>query len=963
MVWQKKSLNGLCIAHLNVHFLLNKTNEVSTLLDKPHKLTHIIGLSETRLVNDVDNNLLYIQNYSTPFRRNMGNHPRHRGLAFYVHDSIHHVVSRREDLEHENIESIWLEIKQPHAAPRLIAFIYRNPGALETTWVSEFTDMMDKASNISKDILLLGDFNIHNPDTDMNWSSTTKAFGLEQLVSEPTRVCSTRASILDHIYKSSNIMITNVEVSSDTISDHYAISCLWLFKLIKTPTKGHTTVEYRSFKRFTEAAFLFDLSGLDFNTVYNCENPDDALFLFHNILIGAVNKHAPLRHKRVKHETLPSWLKHNIIHEMELRDYYHKNKMPEYKSQRNRVTQQVRDAKKEYFNSLLQHEKDTKHIWRAINIITNKKSNRQNIIPLAPDTLNSYFLSNPSNLANSKYGEYNDDFCIPTFLKEFCVSKLGKSTSFKIPLLAVYEVGKLVSDLKNKKTMGPDSLTAYLLKLALPFIVEPLTYIYNMCIEQSTFPSLLKSAKVIPLPKSKNLNDPGNYRPISILSVLSKPLERHVHCHLLSFLETHSLVVPSQSGFRPMHSCQTALTNMCDNWLSAMNNSALVGAVFLDFKKAFDTVNHSILINKLNVYLGEQLSTSFFKSYLKDREQYVYINGKRSKTGVINSGVPQGSILGPLLFCLYINDLPLSVSRNARLVSNLSDANDVTTDTCLDISCDVTNDLFADDASLYTTNKDPIIIEKSLQKSLQLTTEWCEHNRMIIHPDKTKCMIISTRQKLQREPLHLKLFIGKQQIDQVNQHKVLGVTLDNEFKWLPHLDNVLKQVSRNLYLLSQLRRMADMDSLLLFFYAHILPHINYSSNIWDGCADQHMKKLNSLHRRAIKLINSQNDIPTDQKLKDLGVLSLEKQLKLNKAVLLYKVINGLAPEYLNPLCSKPTNRYGSINLRVPFARIDKFKTSFSFSGSSLWNTIPKDIRMKSTLAAFKKAMKGFLSAT
>ena len=111
------------------------------------------------------------------------------------------------------------------------------------------------------------------------------------------------------------------------------------------------------------------------------------------------------------------------------------------------------------------------------------------------------------------------------------------------------------------------------------------------------------------------------------------------------------------------------------------------------------------------------------------------------------------------------------------------------------------------------------------------------------------------------------------------------------------------------------------------------------------------------------MIYSQNDIPTDQKLKDLGVLSLEKQLKLNKAVLLYKVINGLAPEYLNPLCSKPTNRYGSINLRVPFARIDKFKTSFSFSGSSLWNTIPKDIRMKSTLAAFKKAMKGFLSAT
>ena len=126
----------------------------------------------------------------------------------------------------------------------------------------------------------------------------------------------------------------------------------------------------------------------------------------------------------------------------------------------------------------------------------------------------------------------------------------------------------------------------------------------------------------------------------------------------------------------------------------------------------------------------------------------------------------------------------------------------------------------------------------------------------------------------------LKLFIGQQQINQVKQHRVLGVTLDNEFKWLPHLNNVLKSVSRNLYLLSQLRHVADTESLLLFFYGRILPHINYASNVWDGCADQHMKKLNSLHRRAIKLIHSEKNIPTDQKLEKLGVLPLNKQLKI-----------------------------------------------------------------------------------
>ena len=621
MVWRKKSLNGVCISHMNVHFLMNKTNEVATLLDKRNKLTHIIGLSETRLCNDVDNDILFIQNYSTPYRRDIGGHPKHRGLACYIHDSIRHVVSRRIDLEHDRLESMWLQITQAHAAPRLVGFIYRNPGVLETSWVSDFIDMMDGALAISKDIMLLGDFNIHHPETDINWAPTTKAFGLEQLITEPTRVCTTRASMLDHIYKTADIMVTDVEVSSDTISDHYAISCIWLFKLAKTPTKGHTTVEYRSFKRFNEIAFLYALSYVDFDIVYNCTDPDKALYLFYNALMTVINVHAPLRLKRVKFETLPSWLKFNIIHEMELREYYKRNKMVEYKSQRNRVTDLIRDAKRDYFNSLLQHEKNTKHIWRAINVITNKKKTQQNIIPLSPDTLNSHFLAHPPNLANSEYGEFSNDFTNTDILQQFCKSKLKNNQSFEIPLLAVNEVGKLISDLKNKKSMGPDKLTAYLLKLALPYIVEPLTYIYNLSIQQSIFPSLLKDAKVIPLPKSKDLNDPSNYRPISILSVLSKPLERHIHSHLLRYLETNSLLVPSQSGFRPKHSCQTALTKMCDTWLSAINESAMIGAVFLDFRKAFDTVNHFIMIKKLDLYLGDPLSTSFFKSYLEDRHQ------------------------------------------------------------------------------------------------------------------------------------------------------------------------------------------------------------------------------------------------------------------------------------------------------------------------------------------------------
>ena len=959
MVWQKKSLNGLCISHLNVSFLLNKTSQVSALLSKPDKLTHIIGLSETRLSNEVGDDSLFIQNYSTPFRRDMGGQPQHRGLAFYVHDSIRHVVTRQKDLDHVRLESLWLEIKQTHSAPRLVAFIYRNPGTLEDEWVSDFTDMMDSASNISKDILLLGDFNIHQPESDIFWATTFQSFGLDQLISEPTRVCSTKASVLDHIYKTDTIMVTDVEVSDITISDHYAISCTWIFKLVKTPTKGHTTIEFRSFKRFNEAAFLFDVSCINFNDIYNNTTSEESLSAFYDAFLAVIDKHAPLRRKRVKHETLPPWMKYNIILEMELRDYFKRNKMVEYYSQRNRVTQQVRDARRDHFKSLLQHERNTRNIWRAINGVTNKNKSRQHVIPLTPDVLNSFFLSNPSNLTNSQYGEYNNDFSIPESLKHFCQDKLGQNKSFQIPFLAVHEVGKLLTDLKNKKSMGPDVLTAYLLKLALPYIVEPLTFIYNQCIQESVFPSMLKNAKVIPIPKSKDLNDPGNYRPISILSVLSKPLERHVHTHLLHFLESNRLIVPSQSGFRPNHSCQTALTKMCDSWLSAINKRAVTGAVFLDFRKAFDTVNHSILLEKLSLYLGDNLTTSFFRSYLKDRKQYVYINGERSQEGTITSGVPQGSILGPLLFCLYINDLPLKIADIPHIEPSFPN-NKLSKSSPVNIHCNVTNDLFADDGSLYTSSKNIEAVEASLQKSLDLTLDWCDSNRMLVHPDKTKCMIIATRQKKQLDTLSLKLFIGPKQIEQVNQHRVLGVTIDHVLRWLPHLENILKSVSRNLYLLSQLRHVADMESLVLFFYGHILPHINYASNIWDGCADQHIKKLNSFHRRAIKLIDSRKDIPTDQKLKDLGVLPLEKQLKMNKAVLTYKTVCGIAPDYLCSLLRKQTERYDSLNLEPPLPRIDKYKSSFSYSASEIWNSIPKIIRTKPSVSSFKRSVKAYL---
>ncbi|WP_295438308.1 hypothetical protein, partial [Thiolapillus sp.] len=225
--------------------------------------------------------------------------------------------------------------------------------------------------------------------------------------------------------------------------------------------------------------------------------------------------------------------------------------------------------------------------------------------------------------------------------------------------------------------------------------------------------------------------------------------------------------------------------------------------------------------------------------------------------------------------------------------------------------------VFADYSSLHTRGKNIQLVETSLQGRLSEVADWCGSNSMIIHPAKTKSMVIATRQKHQLSPLQLKLTLEKTDIEQVHEHRVLGVTIDAEMKWQSQLSNVCKIVSKKLFLLSQLRYYVNVKARKLFYSAHILSHINYASTLWDGCSEVHLKKLNSLHRRAAKLILSDPSIPTDDKLKTLKLLPLTKQLKYNKAVMMFKVRNGKTPEYIRSLFTRSSSRYGSNNFIPP----------------------------------------------
>lgn len=937
---QSFKLKKLKIGHVNICHLKNKVTDLCAYVSHKQPF-HLFGVTETHINSEISDESIRIPNFS--FCRRDAEKPGHTGIVAYIHDSIRHLVRRRDDLENSNVECIWLEVKGPKSRPLLVSFMYRHPDSL-FSWYDDFWETVDSADIHKKAVLLLGDFNIDLFKSHTSWECTTTAVGLEQLVENPTRVATkldtTTSTLIDHIYSNCPLQVSGVGVGNLSASDHFPVFCSWLCKQPLEAKHCHTTVTYRSFKRFNEANFLNDLRNTPFDLVYQETDPDSALLLWYNLFNPVLDKHAPLRQRRVKKEK-PPWLNKELIDAMEIRDRLKKNKRSdEYKKHRTRVKNLVVKAKKAVYKKMISKGEDTSSLWRAVNMVTRgntkKRSNTANTIPpdLTPEIFNDHFLSTVESLLSST--SQSHEYRCPTKLSDFCHTRTDESDPFVIPPMDIHVVGKMITSLANKKSCGIDEISPKIIKISLPFILDSLTYIYNLAIKCNTFPTLFKSSKVIPLPKSKDVTDVNNYRPISLLSVLSKPLERHVQKHLTNYLESRSLLHSFQSGFRSKHSCQTALTRLVDTWLKSVHEFKITGSLFLDLRKAFDLVNHDILLKKLDLYFCNTDSVSFIKSYLSDRTQSVLLNGRYSSEGAVQHGVPQGSILGPLLFSLYINDLPLHFSSDL-------------------VSCD----LFADDATVHTPDQDIKDVNDRLQKSLEEVSDWCNNNRMVLHPSKTESMVITTRQKHQdADPLLLDLSLNGNTIKQVEQHKLLGVVVDEKLEWKDHTKKICKKISSNLFMLSKLRPLTNTETRKMFYDAHIRSHIDYVSTVWDGCSGAGLKRLNSLQRRAAKLVHPGKDISADQKLQELGILPLTSHLKFNKAILMYKVIHKPCPEYMRnkfTILSDTDSRRG-LEFKYPPARIDFCKQSFAFSGAVLWNSLPKRVKEAGALSIFKNSL-------
>lgn len=358
----------------------------------------------------------------------------------------------------------------------------------------------------------------------------------------------------------------------------------------------------------------------------------------------------------------------------------------------------------------------------------------------------------------------------------------------------------------------------------------------------------------------------------------------------------------------------------------------------IDFKKAFDMVDHRILLKKLSMYKCSDNTMSWFHSYLSDRSQIVSINGKHSEKEKVSCGVPQGSILGPLLFLVFINDLPLALQS---FVSS--------------------TDLYADDTTFYDIQTDKSLLSNNLQSALHLLQDWCKENGMLLNTDKTKVMFLTSRQK--RATLSdkgLTLIYDGVNLELSSNEKVLGINIDENLIWNTHFAYVSKKVSSNLWLLSKIKIYLSLEHRLLFYNAYIKPHFDYCSIIWGSSTNSNINNINKLQRRACKCILGNEYTRLDEARDRLKILSFDETVFLQKAKIMFKIANNIAPEYLadlfqmrnvNDSCSilrSVTHR----NFLVPKPNINLFKDSLSYSGAVIWNSVPLEIKNSQSVNTF-----------
>ena len=944
---QMPNSNSITILHQNICGLKKKTNELigSMFPDLPHVLCiteHHLQKSELEQIS-INNYRLGAAYCRQAVKRG--------GVCIFVHETLR---STNIDLvaycKEQVIEACALKIETTLFNAIIIA-IYRTPNGNFNLFLSSLDNIIRSLFKVGVKLIICGDINVNyltDSDKKRKLDVILLTYNLTGIVQFPTRTHSQSSTAIDNIFLDT-CNITNYTISPlyNGLSDHDA----QLLTLNDVNTKlqiCHFNI-IRNINIFSIEEFKTRLSYESWDSIFSSNrNMDiDSLFnLFLNNYLRIFYTSFPY-HKVAKNSSNNSWITTGIRTSCRrkrclyllTRDSKDTSLKNHYKQYCKILTSVINEAKKyTYDNRIAKSTNKMKTTWNIIKTETNRLKGTSTSTPrdhlLSPETFNKYFLSVSENIIqeircddklNHNSSKKPNDY-LSNLLNKPIPSIRFKNTSTK-------EIERIINSLKTKESSGYDEISTKILKKSAPFISSPLSYIFNKSMLAGTFPNRLKYAIVKPLFKKGDRENVANYRPISLLTLFSKVFEKIIYKRILKHVETNNILVDEQYGFRTSSSTDKASYKLIDNILNALNNKIMVGGIFCDLQKAFDCVNHNILLTKLEFYGITGITLKLIKSYLNNRYQKVVLNNhlynSSSNCGKITHGVPQGSILGPLLFLLYINDLPRITNDNTKII------------------------LFADDTSIIITNPNLINFERNVNKTIKDINEWFHTNLLALNLDKTHFIQFMTKNS---SLIDFSITHGKKKIANTRSTKFLGLSIEKTLSWRTHIDTIVPKLSSACFAMRAIKPFLSQDSMRMVYYSYFHSIMTYGLIFWGN--SHHSSTIFRLQKRIIRtMVGIRSRDSCRDHFKRLKILPLKSQYLLS--LMLFVVDNG--DQFKANITIHNFNTRTKLNLHRPISNLSVHQNGTYYSGIRVFNSLPTQIKVEShNRNHFKRALKSFL---